>query len=506
MRFETDQRSHLRDVQKFYAVLDQLTSDIGGSRQIANCDGYQAWPKRGVYFFFESGEQRDDSRTRPRVVRVGTHALNNGSKSTLWGRLGQHRGTRDGKGGNHRGSIFRLLVGLALSERQRDLKCSSWSVGNNAPTEVKERERNLEEAVSGIIGKMSIVWLPVDDEPSKDSLRGYVERNAIALLSNFSAPVINAPSSTWLGHFCPRDRVQRSGLWNNNHVEETYDPYFIDSFERLASVARSQSAATTVIGISSDLIRSAHTYGGAKVENMQVKPITVQAASITKVRTSSDFDSTLFVIPCSGTKTSRPVSELSNLSILDDLPDELALRLSKARAAIATEALLDDRFLMPAWQRYAGQLYKSGAPAFQQAIQSGQVRHMLILSGGYGVVKAKEAIGDYKRRLSLGDWPRGLLQSVIAAYAKRHRIHSAKLFASGSTDYAKLLRQVSWRNAGVTSALLYTPERSTGAMIKAHRALGERIKYVLSEQFHEPWRSSDGLLMDVEDLSATQAI
>ena len=116
-------------------------------------------------------------------------------------------------------------------------------------------------------------------------------------------------------------------------------------------------------------------------------------------------------------------------------------------------------------------------------------------------MRAKEAIGDYKMRLSLRDWPKGLLQSVIAAYAKRHGLRSAKLFASGSTDYAKLLRQVSWRDAGVSSALLYTPERSTGAMVKAHRALGEVLKDILSGQFHDAWRSSDKLMMHVEELS-----
>jgi hypothetical protein len=48
------------------------------------------------------------------IVRVGTHALETGSQTTLWKRLSQHRGQARSGSGNHRGSIFRLIVGTAL--------------------------------------------------------------------------------------------------------------------------------------------------------------------------------------------------------------------------------------------------------------------------------------------------------------------------------------------------------------------------------------------------------
>jgi hypothetical protein len=32
---------------------------------------------------------------------------------------------------------------------------------------------------------MPFLWLAIDDEPSAHGLRGHIERNAIALLSNF---------------------------------------------------------------------------------------------------------------------------------------------------------------------------------------------------------------------------------------------------------------------------------------------------------------------------------
>ena len=62
----------------------------------------------------EDGECRSDSGDGLRVVRVGTHALTSSSRTTLWKRLSQHKGQKASGGGNHRGSIFRLLVGSTV--------------------------------------------------------------------------------------------------------------------------------------------------------------------------------------------------------------------------------------------------------------------------------------------------------------------------------------------------------------------------------------------------------
>jgi len=83
-----ERREHL---DHFYELLSELEDRLGGRRTLGECHGNMSWTKRGVYFFFEPGELREDWRT-PRVVRVGTHALKRGSRSTLWGRLRQHRG------------------------------------------------------------------------------------------------------------------------------------------------------------------------------------------------------------------------------------------------------------------------------------------------------------------------------------------------------------------------------------------------------------------------------
>ena len=190
------------------------------------------WPKRGVYFFYEPNELRSVD-ARPRIVRVGTHALTAGSSTTLWRRLAQHRGTKRPVGGNHRGSIFRLLVGAALAARDPSLTCPTWGSGSSAARSIREDERHLEGAVSEYIGSMAVLWLPVEDEPGPNSSRGYLERNTIALLSNFERSPVDPPSANWLGGYCPRAKVQRSGLWNSNHVDEDYDPVFLNELERM---------------------------------------------------------------------------------------------------------------------------------------------------------------------------------------------------------------------------------------------------------------------------------
>ncbi len=198
------------------------------------------WPERGVYFFQEHGEVRSDSGSGPRIVRIGTHALKPGSRTTLWKRLSQHRGPVKTGFGNHRGSIFRLLVGTALSATS-GMTVPTWGEENSAPKSIRERERPLERRVSQYIARMPFLWLEVPDLSGPDSLRGYIERNAIALLSNYHRPVLDAPSPSWLGAHCAREKVRLSGLWNQHHVDEAHDPAFLDQLERLVRRMRRMS-------------------------------------------------------------------------------------------------------------------------------------------------------------------------------------------------------------------------------------------------------------------------
>ena len=239
------------DLRTFYGLMNELENRIGGARCLSECHGRMDWPQRGVYFFHErdqvsyiresipddgaddsiSGEL--ESTGYSRVTRIGTHALKKGSRTSLWNRLSQHKGQVKSGGGNHRGSIFRLLVGTAVIETE-ELDYPTWGVGSTAPREIRQGEHLLEEAVSDIIGDMPFLWLAINDEPGPDSLRGYIERNSIALLSDYNRPRIDTPDrGKWLGHFCDRELVRKSDLWNQNHVEEAYDPAFLKELEKL---------------------------------------------------------------------------------------------------------------------------------------------------------------------------------------------------------------------------------------------------------------------------------
>jgi hypothetical protein len=228
--------TRLADLARFYELLGELETKLGGKRTLGDWIP-NGFPTRGVYFFFEPGELRTDSGAGPRVVRVGTHALTAGSTASLRQRLSNHRGSKASGGGNHRGSIFRLLIGNALIRSEEMPSVASWGNGTNIREvaealgaevdEVRRQELPLEITVSNYIRSLPFVWLPVADEPGSGSDRGLIERNTIALLSNYERPLIDAPSSNWLGQHCDRRRVQLSGLWNNRHVDEDYDAAFL---------------------------------------------------------------------------------------------------------------------------------------------------------------------------------------------------------------------------------------------------------------------------------------
>lgn len=227
-------RDTAADLDRFYSLLSRLESFAGQGLRLDAYSQKAAFPLRGVYFFRETGEYRSSKPSVARIVRVGTHAVSVGSKSTLWGRLKAHRGTRVG-GGNHRGSIFRLHIGAALLVRDQ-VSLPTWGIGSSAPPAVRESatiraaEAAWEQKVSEYLGAMTILWVDVLDEAGPHSNRTFIERNAIALLSNHLAPT-EPPSRGWLGHHSPRYDIRQSSLWNLKHVDETYDPRFLDDLE-----------------------------------------------------------------------------------------------------------------------------------------------------------------------------------------------------------------------------------------------------------------------------------
>lgn len=223
---------------EFYDILGQLEGLLG-RRTLGECRRATSWDRRGVYFFFEPRELRSRSGPGLRVVRVGTHAVASTSRATLWDRLSAHRGSLSG-GGNHRGSVFRKLVGQSLIRRDH-LEAPTWGVGSTSSCGDRVQEAPVERAVSAFLGRTSLLWLPVDDAPGPQSARAVVERNAIALLSNRLRP-LDPASPGWLGRWCPHRLVQESGLWNCDHVERPFEPGFLKQMRALLPTAYGAAA------------------------------------------------------------------------------------------------------------------------------------------------------------------------------------------------------------------------------------------------------------------------
>lgn len=229
----------LKHLNHFYDFLTELQSKTG-TRTLATSNIYMEWPQQGVYFFFESGEMRDNGK-QMRVVRVGVSKYSESPQSPLWDRLREHRGTISGKfsgGGNHRISNFRYHVGGALINRD-NLVCPTWEKLDITNTSIRKKEHALEKKVSDIISNMPFLWISTDRSLRPDQLNQFIKRNAVALLSNYNAEItLDRPSPAWLGHYSPNESISLSGLWNYRNVDVVFNPKFLDYLEKLVRLVK----------------------------------------------------------------------------------------------------------------------------------------------------------------------------------------------------------------------------------------------------------------------------
>ncbi|MFW6195974.1 MAG: hypothetical protein ACOC5D_01435 [Thermoplasmatota archaeon] len=223
-----------KHVDRFYELLNKLEDKVNDKRKLKDCSGRMEWPERGVYFFFSNEEWREGGSSL-RITRIGTHALTDGSSTTLWNRLIAHRGYNRGSfpnGGNQRGSVFRRIVGESIiNKKDLEHEFPHWSEGSSASRDIRENEYEMEKRVSSYIRDLPFLWLKVNDKPSPDSDRAYIERNSIALISNYRKEPRDPRDEGWLGYHSPKEKIRKSGLWNSDHVTERYDPNFLNVME-----------------------------------------------------------------------------------------------------------------------------------------------------------------------------------------------------------------------------------------------------------------------------------
>ena len=224
------------DLDYFYELLNELEKKIGIKRTLKDPNACNNLPRFGIYFFYSIKEKRE-FRKENRITRIGTHAINSQSKRSLRDRLRQHQGniTKRGRidGGSHRGSVFRKLVGYALINRDNLYGIyPEWGSSKTSHSNVRDEEHELERSVSNYIRNLSFTWLEVDDPPGPNSDRAFIETNSIALVSNYEKSPLDPRIDSWLGKFCPKEEIQKSGLWNNKDVKKMYDKSFLELFEK----------------------------------------------------------------------------------------------------------------------------------------------------------------------------------------------------------------------------------------------------------------------------------
>lgn len=211
--------ARLADIRVLYAWINNQRKS--GNLFVFSALQHYKTPQRGVYIFLDTHESNFE-RSGPRIVRVGTHAVSLGSKTSLRTRLRNHLGPKSGVG-NHRGSIFRLHVGRALIQASGKIDYSEfWGVGQAATQDIKTLEASHEQQVTRYLEKLEVAVVPVLDDPSKNSLRAIIEAQLIALCTE-GLQTIDVPSLNWLGKHSPIPQIRNSGLWNIRAVGRRYD-------------------------------------------------------------------------------------------------------------------------------------------------------------------------------------------------------------------------------------------------------------------------------------------
>ncbi|MFC9251859.1 YaaA family protein [Amycolatopsis thailandensis] len=167
--------------------------------------------------------------------------------------------------------------------------------------------------------------------------------------------------------------------------------------------------------------------------------------------------------------------------------------LLRARAEVLARSKVDNGGLRPAWLRYSGNFYRNVGSELGEAAGSGR---LLILSGGYGILRADEPIPYYDRKLRLSDWPTGVLEDTVIDEARRIGATKVVTFVSASADYAKLARRIPWGSTEIEGVLATIDFHGGGAQVEVPRRL--------AQAFGAWWRRSPsdyppGMVVEVLD-------
>ena len=195
----------------------------------------------GLYFFFEEGEW---SRHGPngRIVRVGNHPHSQG---------GLIRRLRNHYSGQKNGSVFRKFLGGALLRRRNhQSSCLQPHPGQghwecqNAKT--CSRCKPIEQRVSALLrSRFSFRCVAIPNRPTRNRL----EAKLIATLAQCDDCKNCTPSRRWLGRFAYSEKVHRSRMWNDCHIDNrTINRADLRRFSQLVKRTRATRSARPTAG------------------------------------------------------------------------------------------------------------------------------------------------------------------------------------------------------------------------------------------------------------------
>ena len=134
--------------------------------------------------------------------------------------------------------MFRQVVGEAIV-KLRKLNIPSWDPGKDVATrnkaaqflgtpisEINSKENPVEKEVSQYVHSMSVLPVRVNNDDHRDK----IERNSIAMLSNYlSTEQLDKFSIGWVGCHSSRAKICNSGLWSVTRKKD-YESYCLESF------------------------------------------------------------------------------------------------------------------------------------------------------------------------------------------------------------------------------------------------------------------------------------
>ena len=205
----------------------------------------------------------------------------------------------------------------------------------------------------------------------------------------------------------------------------------------------------------------------------------------------------LLIFPCSaGKEGARLLKPLPPIFIQNFIGRKAANKLMVTRDRVfknGRKGIWIDRNTPPrtALALYSGTQYK--VEGFKNGV-AGAIRsgvHCLVISGGYGLIRAEESIHEYEAAItSTRKYWKDVIPEVLSDYVQRNQI--GRIFIACSSSYANVLKRKGWQgDAKVYWCLPRLRPGEGGAMVKVPRLTGEAVVELIETglQPSNKWKS-----------------